>query len=155
MDGYITNMESIYTGTMIEINQKKFNVSSNQIFELPKDYSFELLLQYFSKARWGIGINNSGTLINFGFRKVFRNNLGTLSLNISNILNVPGLDVETIVPELGLHQRFIYDTDNTVIRLSFSKKFGNRELKSRNNRESGSGDILATCCFVMPCGSRG
>lgn len=142
MDGYITNMESIYTGTMIEINQKKFNVSSIQKFELPKDYSFELFIQYFSKARWGIGIDNSRALIDFGFGKEFRNNLGTLSLNISNILNVPKLDVETIVPELGLHQRVIYDTDNTVIRLSYSKKFGNRELKSRNNRESGSRDIL-------------
>jgi hypothetical protein len=142
MNGYITRLESIYTGTPIQIDQKKFDVSSSQIYELPKDYSFELSIQYFSKDRRGIMINKSRALLNFGFQKEFRNNLGTLSLNISNILNVPLWDAEANIPELGLHQNWLVDYDSRVAKLSYSKKFGNRELKSRNKRETGSGDIL-------------
>ena len=142
MNGYITSLESIYTGTPIQIDQKKFDVSSSQIFELPKDYSFELSIQYFSKDRRGIMINKSRALLNFGFQKEFRDNLGMLSLNISNILNVPSWDVETNMPELGLHQRMLVKGDSRVARLSYTKKFGNLELRSRNKRETGSGDIL-------------
>ena len=142
VNGYITSLESIYAGTLIEIDQKKFDVSSNQIFELPKDYSFELSMRYFSKGRRGIIINSPRKYLDFGFRKEFGNNLGTLSLNISNILNTPYWDSETNIPELGLHQRIFVKGDSRVAKLSYSKKFGNRELKSRNNRETGSGDIL-------------
>ncbi len=79
--------------------------------------------------------------MNFGFQKEFRNNLGMLSLNISNILNEPWFDTEINMPELGLNQRIFVDMDSRVVRLSYSKKLGNRELKSRK-RETGSGDIL-------------
>ena len=142
INGYITGLESIYSGTPIDINQKTFDVSSSQVFELPKDYSFELSLHYYSKALRGIMLNSSREIINFGFRKDFGNNMGTLSLNISNILNVPYWDVTVNIPELGLYQNLIGDADSRVVRLSYSKKFGNRELKSRNKRETGSGEIL-------------
>jgi hypothetical protein len=142
VNGYITGLESNYMGTQIEINQKNFNLSSNQIFELPKDYSFELSFYYYSKARRGIVMNKPMEFLNFGFRKEFRDNLGTLSLNISNILKEPMFDAEINMPELGMHQRSFVDIDAMVARLSYSKKFGNRELKSRNNRKSGSGDLL-------------
>lgn len=142
INGYITSLETIYTGTMIEINEKKFDLFSNQIFNLPKDYSFELSFRYYSKARMGIMINKPMEFLNFGFRKEFRNNLGTLSLNISNILNESVFDAEINMPELGLNQRSYVDMDSRVIRLTYSKNFGKRELKSRSKRQTGSGDLL-------------
>lgn len=66
----------------------------------------------------------------------------TLSLNFSNILNEPFFDSEAIVPELDIEQKLILDFDTRVIKLSYIKKLGNMNVKSRNNRESGSGEIL-------------
>ncbi|MFC2080336.1 outer membrane beta-barrel family protein [Bacteroidota bacterium] len=141
VNAYITNLESIYTGTPIEINHMKFDAKSSQIFELPKDYSFQLSFQYFSKAQRGILRNNSRELLNFGFLKKFKDNLGTLSLSISNILNEPWFDVEYNIPELGLQGRSFTDMDSRFVSLTYSRQFGDKKLKSRYKRQTGSGDI--------------
>lgn len=142
VNGYINQIDSDYPGGHLEISQANFDLNTSHTYMLPRDFSLELSFFYYSRAQRGVWINTPREILNFGLQKEFKNNWGTLSFNFSNILNEPFLDRSAILPELNMEQNLLLDFDTRVIKLSYNRSFGNMEVKSRNKRESGAGDIL-------------
>ncbi len=142
INGYINQIDSDYPGGHLEINRAYYDLNTSHMFMLPRDFSFELSFFYYSKTQIGVWINTPREILNFGLQKEFRNNWGTLSLNVSNILNEPFLDREAILPDLNMEQNLLLDFDTRVFKLTYTRQFGNMEVKTHNKRESGAEDIL-------------
>jgi hypothetical protein len=142
INGYINQIDSEYPGGQLDISQAYYDFNTSHTFMLPLDFSFELSFFYYSRAQNGVWITTPREILNVGLQKEFKNNWGTLTLNFSNILNEPFLDRKAMLPELNMEQNLRLDFDSRVIKLTYNRPFGNMEVKSRNKRESGAGDIL-------------
>ena len=142
VNGYYNQIDSDYPGGHLEIDQANFDFNTTLMFMLPLDFSIDLSFFYYSRAQNGIWSISAREILNVGVQKTFRNNWGTLSLNASNILNEPFMDGMVDLPEQQMEQHILLDFDTRILKLTYTRQFGNNKLKSRNNRESGAEEIM-------------
>lgn len=133
-----------YTRQPVTKSYIAYNFYLNQSFLLPKDFSVELSGFYNSDHYNGsVAVQGYGAL-NFGFKKDFKNNYGSLQFSITDIL-----ESMTIRSEYGALTEEAFNSRTTVkfqpesahariFRLSYSINFGNIKTKGFRQRQSGS-----------------
>ncbi len=139
---YYNRIDSDYQGGHLKISRDAFIVNTSHMFLLPRDFSVDVSFFYFSRAQEGIMLKKPREILNIGIQKLFTNHRGTLTFNITNVFNSPYIDSRAMVPNLNMEQYTYVDSDLRVMKLTYTVKFGNNEVKSRNKRESGAEDIL-------------
>ncbi len=125
-------VNTIYNGRPLRVDQKMANLTTIQNITLPKNFSAEVVATYQSGGLWGSTIAKSSGALNIGFQKKFTGS--SLKLNITDIFNTNRLRLYNDLPEHNLYSTFNGQFFPRAIRLTFTKNFGNKELKSKRTR---------------------
>ncbi|MFK7936071.1 MAG: outer membrane beta-barrel protein [Saprospiraceae bacterium] len=131
--------QTIFAEANIIESHPFFTVDVNQNFQLPKDWSLELSGKWASKSYHGNMYVRAQTTLNFGVQKKFKN--GTLGLSWTDIFNSGSFF--GLVSDLAEQQVFFdwnYDFEGSIVRLSYTHKFGGKQVKQ--SRNSGATDVL-------------
>lgn len=127
-----------YLGEKIAISARFGQLTSTQNFKLPHNYSIELSGFYKSKALFGIFEWQPIGALNIGIQKKFNKEKGTLALNVSDLFWTSQFKVSTYNPALNLDLRFRSKREPRVVRLTYSRNFGNQNVKTAKQRTTGS-----------------
>lgn len=135
LTGVYQQIETQYEG--VGINNKLWNGQffSSNTFILPNGFSAELTANYQSAIFGGIAKQRAFGQVSLGFQKKFQREKGTLRLNINDLFwnNIRVLDFN--VPALNIDQHYtLRFTEPRVVRLTYSRNFGNTNVKAANQR---------------------
>jgi Outer membrane protein beta-barrel family/Carboxypeptidase regulatory-like domain len=118
--------------THLPVNVKRsrgvINVYFSNSITLPKNSSIELSATFQSTAFWGISYFMPVGSINLGIQKTFGKN-NVVRLAADDILNTNNWYIRTSIPG-SVRTSFNYHWHNRYIRLTYTWKMGNKELRS-------------------------
>jgi Outer membrane protein beta-barrel family len=143
------NMQNNLIGTWQEVNTyfdnnliQLYNQNLQLVwinnFTLPKAFSAEIVGVYQTKALSGAAVTLPYRVLNVGIQKKFKDNLGTLRFGIDDVLNSAKLRFETNLPEYNVVSRGVLDFSQRTFKLSYSRNFGNKQLKGNRQRATGA-----------------
>lgn len=135
LTGVFQQVETQYSG--VGINNKLWNGQffSSNTFLLPNGFSAELTANYQSPILGGVAKQRAFGQVSLGFQKKLKHDKGILRLNISDLFwnNIRVLDFN--VPALNIDQHYtLRFTEPRVVRLTYSRNFGNKNVKAANQR---------------------
>jgi hypothetical protein len=125
-------------GGEISLEAYTFQANMSHSFELPNNWGIELTGFYLSPAIWGLGTTRPFGAVNFGLQKELNNNAGTLRFSVSDIFFTANWRTVVVVPEENLNLERFFRFSERVFRISYSRNFGNNELRAARNRATGS-----------------
>ena len=143
------NMQNNLIGTWQEVNTyfdnnliRLYNQNLQLVwinnFTLPKAFSAEIVGVYQTKALSGAAVTLPYGVLNVGIQKKFKDNQGTLRFGIDDVLNSAKLRFETNLPEYNVVSRGVLDFSQRTFKLSYSRNFGNKQLKGNRQRPTGA-----------------
>ena len=132
LQGLWMRVNTLYSGKPLQVEQKLVNITTIQNVTLPRNFSIELLATYQSGGLWGSTIAKSSGALNFGVQKKF--NGSSLKLNVTDIFNTNRLRLYNDFPEHNLVTKFEGQFFPRAVKLTFTKNFGNKELRSKRAR---------------------
>lgn len=131
-------LNALYKGEPLTIKQMNLSFNTTQSFTLPKDFTMELNGMYFSGGMFGIYKIKSFMSLNFGLQKKLGPKAGNLSLNVTDFSGPPRYHFSVDAPEHNLvtngSLRFVV----TTFKLTYTRKFGNMNVKEKRNRTTGA-----------------
>jgi hypothetical protein len=127
-----------YQGETIQISGYLAQINSTQTFNLPKDFALEVSGLYNSRSYMGILLRKPYGFVNVGVQKKFSGNKGTLRLSISDLFWNMRLEVVNDLPALNMYQDLGLLFEPRVVRLTYSRNFGNTHVKAAKQRATGS-----------------
>ena len=142
LSGITSHVTSIYFEESMDISHTWYSLNTTQSFILPKKFSVELSGIYYSGRLSGISKREPYGMISMGIRKELGNDGGVLNLNFSDIFGTMIIKSSANTPQFNLNSGYTLDFDSRVIKLTYTKSFGNNKLKSRNKRKTGSEEDL-------------
>jgi hypothetical protein len=131
--------QSFYLDAFYDVVQFSWNGYVNNQFTLPKEWSVELSGWYNSRSVYGFTIARPQGMINIGVQKTVMDKKGTIRMNVNDLF---------AMNKFRGHSKF-QDIDYVVnarwpsrqINVSFSYRFGNQNIKSSRQRNTGVDDI--------------
>lgn len=116
-----------------------FTFNSQNTLQLARNTSAEISLSYYSKSVYGVFVSNPYMVISAGIQRQVLRKTGTLKLAVNDLFQgrkrVQTARYENL--DLNTYIRF----DSRVVTLSFSCRFGNKNLKTGSSRKTGSDDV--------------
>ncbi|AKQ44869.1 hypothetical protein TH63_03315 [Rufibacter radiotolerans] len=113
-----------------------FMVSSNNTLQLGKGFKAELFASYTSPLTFGAFAFKANYSGNLGLSKSVLDNQGTLTLNLADVFNTRSQRYS--IHSYGVNAETENKTESRVVRLNFSYRFGNKNVKASKARRSGS-----------------
>lgn len=142
LSGVISSFEANFRpGFSYKASFESFNVYTEQTFRLPKSWSIQLSGWYASPTIWQATFRSKPMgSVDFGVRKQILHGDGTISLNVGDIFKTSGFRmVNDFTP--GLYMRGGGRNENQNVKLNFSYRFGNKNVKGSNQRKTGTEDV--------------
>lgn len=138
LTGYQQNLETDFQET--PLNRSLWNVQFNtsHTLTLPRKTTVELTYYYVSPNFWGIFKNLSVSEFTAGIQKVLPKDKGTLRFNISDIFWQNQRRWRGEIPAKNFYQDVNFFNEPRVLRLTYSRAFGNQKVKANQNRKTGS-----------------
>lgn len=136
LNAFYNLFQGPYLGEQVSNEQFSFNMNINNRFTLPAGFSAELGGMYNSPRVMGIARIRSQYALNAGVQKVFWDKKATLRLNVSDIFNTMRFDDE--VQFANMNYRTQRRWESRVARLTFTYRFGNKDVKPERSRRTGS-----------------
>ncbi|GAB2576409.1 TonB-dependent receptor domain-containing protein [Spirosoma areae] len=115
-------------------------IGSTQTFRLPGKLTAELSGFYQSRSLLGVAARRPFGALNVGLQKQLANNRGTLRLAGEDVLWTNRLEVETASPAEGYTAYSNFLSHNRLVRLTYSRSFGNQKVVVNSKRATGSDD---------------
>lgn len=131
-------VRSFYLGTPIEQELGMFTANSTHSFKISDNLSAELSGFYNGPGFFGNALYEEVYGINFGIQNKFGDKWGTLKFSINDILDSVEFNGGTNLPEQNIVTRNLFDFSNRTFQITYTRNFGNTELRSARNRETGS-----------------
>ena len=131
-------VNAYFNNDPIQVHNKNLQVVWINSFSLPKDFSAELVGFYQSKGLFGTTVALPIAGLNIGVQKKLRGNLGTLRFGIDDLLNSIKFRGESNFPEYNLVSEIDIDFSQRTFKLTYSRNFGNNQLKGARQRTTGS-----------------
>lgn len=127
-----------YTGVVsdqsLNVGQWAFNFYTSQSIKLPKNLTAEVSMWYNSPNVYGIMQGRAQYAVNAGLQKSLWNKKATLRLNVNDIFLTSFWSGKTNFA--GVNMTINNRWDSRAVRLSFSYKFGNQNVKAVRNRST-------------------
>lgn len=118
--------------------QKSVRLNTSQSFLLPGQFTLEVAAFYNSPVLFGYMERRSFGEVTLGLQKAFEDG-SRLRLSLSDLFRTNTLRFETQVPEQNLNTWMKFDMETRVLRLTYTRSFGNNKVKAlRDNRSTGS-----------------
>ncbi len=128
-----------YTGEAVTFSQKSFTFNTTQIFKLPKNFTIEISGFYNSpQYSWGVTKVDAFGKVNLGIQKKFGKNNTTLRLTVDDVFKTGNRYFSIYLPEQNIDSKSYLEFSQTVVKITFSQRFGNNKLKSNRQRATGS-----------------
>jgi outer membrane receptor protein involved in Fe transport len=127
-----------YEGSRLYLNGRYGRINSSHIFNLPLNFNLEVSGQYQTKALFGVFRQSDRGTLNFGFQKKLEKEGGTFNLSISDIFWSNWFRIKLVYPSVNLDQIFYNAHEPRVVRLTYSRNFGSKNLKAATKRKTGS-----------------
>jgi hypothetical protein len=131
-------VNTYFNDALVRVQNQNLQVVWINSITLPRDFSAELTGFYRSKALFGAFVSLPIYGINVGIQKKFRGNGGTLRIGVDDVLNSLRLRSVSDFPEHNLVSDFEVDFSQRTFKLSYSRNFGNNQLKGARQRAIGS-----------------
>lgn len=127
-----------YLGEPITTTARFTNFNSTQNIKLRGNYSIELTGFYKSKAIFGIWQSLPIGSLNVGIQKKLNQEKGTLAFNITDVFWTNQLKLSAYNHPLNLDVFLYFKYEPRVVRLTYSRNFGNKHVKAIKQRATGS-----------------
>jgi hypothetical protein len=137
---YYTHYEGNLANTPLSDGTPAFQVSTQNSFTLPKDWSGELTGWYQSKQRYGYMHINLQYAVNIGLQKAFWEKKATLKLSVTDIFLKQNPTGESDFS--AYHEDFTVLRDSRVATLTATYRFGKRSVAPTRRRQRGAEDEL-------------
>jgi outer membrane receptor protein involved in Fe transport len=136
---YRLHNEANLDGEVIDLNANVLSFYAQNTFLLPKGFKFELSGWYNSPSIWeGNWTNISMYSVDIGVQKMLFNDAANLKISFSDLFNSQEWGGES---EFGpLKMRGGGKWESQQIRINFSYKFGNNQVKGARQRKTGMED---------------
>lgn len=122
----------------VQVSTKNLRLTWINMFTLPKDFSAEVVGFYQTKGLFGAAEFLPIGALNIGIQKKFGGNAGTLRFGVDDVFNSLKWRGESNFPEHNLVSTFEADFSQRTFKLTYSRNFGNKELKGARKRTTGS-----------------
>jgi hypothetical protein len=109
-------------------------------FTLPHNFSAEITGQYQSEQLFGIYRQAPTGTLDVAIRKKLPAKWGLLTLNATNILNTEITEWRVDLPEQNLVNTITLRNTPPTLKLTYSRNFGNNDLKEKRERSTGAED---------------
>jgi outer membrane receptor protein involved in Fe transport len=129
---------SVYEGIKLALNGRYGRINSTQNFKLPYNLNLEISGYYQSRALFGIFQQKGMGSVNLGIQKKLNKERGALNCSISDIFWTNRFNIKLAYPYVNLDQTFFNNFESRVVRLTYNRNFGNKDLKAANRRKTGS-----------------
>ncbi|PJJ53285.1 outer membrane beta-barrel protein [Hymenobacter chitinivorans] len=110
-------------------------LSSNHTLTLGKGLKAEVSGMYMSPMTFGGMAFQSRFFTSVGISKTVLKDAGTLTLNVSDVLNTQQMRYEVLAAGLGSHN--LDKVESRFVKLNFSYKFGKKTVKASQRRDTG------------------
>lgn len=110
-------------------------VNTNNTFTIVKGLSAELSATWYSPMAFGVYKLKSRYTVDAGISKTILRSAGRLSLNVSDVFNA--LTTKYDVASFGVTSAYESKAESRFVRLVFSYRFGNQQVKAARNRKTG------------------
>jgi hypothetical protein len=123
---------------LVQVRAKNLNLVMTNTFTLPAGFSAEISGFYQSKGLFGSTVSLPLGAINLGLQKKFEDNGGALRIGIDDLLNTVKFRYQNDLPQYNLVGSGSFNFTRRTFKLTYSRNFGNKILKEKRNRETGS-----------------
>lgn len=131
-------VRSFYLGTPVEQELGIFSVNSTQSFKVSDSFSMELSGFYNGPGFFGNALYEEVYGVNFGVQNKFSDKWGTLKFSINDVLDSVEFRGGTKLPEQNIVTQNLFDFSNRTFSITYTRNFGNNELRSARNRQTGA-----------------
>ena len=126
-------------GRKIELQAGFGQVNMTQSLKLPEGFSAEITGFYRSRSPFGISYVKSMGALNVGLQKKLKEDKGTFRLSVDDLFWTTKLRLVTDQPSLHINQYFLAAfSEPRIFRFTYSRNFGNKNVKGAKNRSTGS-----------------
>lgn len=136
LNAFYNKFSGPYLGESISNGQFSLNLNVNNRFTLPAGFTAELGGMYNSPRVMGIARIRSRYMVNAGIQKTFWDKKATLKLNVNDIFKSMRIDEE--VQFANMNYRTQRRWESRQARLTFTYRFGSKEVKPQRRRSTGS-----------------
>ncbi len=138
---YWQHMEPFVEGQPIVREDQFFSGNMTHSITWPKDISMELTGRFHSPLSYGLGRTPWRHAVDFGIQHSFGDGQHRLSFSWNDIFRTHNFWQTTIDdPRAGLEYQFRYNLEGSVMRLSYTWQFGQRDLEGKRERQSASSE---------------
>jgi len=129
---------AFYDDEPVEFSIGYFQGNTTQTFKFYNDYSAEITAFYLSPSYSGTAKRAANYYINIGVQKKFGDKWGTLRFSIDDLLDSNILKFSTDLPDQNLKTNNRLKFSPRTYKLTYSRSFGNKKLKSTRDRKTGA-----------------
>ena len=137
--GSYNRFKTYYSDELFEIGQFNYNVYASNQFKMANDWSAELSGWYNSPTVYGFFRARPQGMINLGLQKSIWEKKGTFRLNVSDIFWMNKFRGSAEFQDIDLRVRSTWPSRQ--VRLTFTYRFGNQNVKGARQRNTGSDDL--------------
>jgi outer membrane receptor protein involved in Fe transport len=138
LNGSIQQINGRYNDQPLSIGNKSFFLSGQQNFTFPKEFTLSLSGFYRTAGLFGIYKFKSIGSLDIGIQKKLTALKSSLRLNFSNILNTMVYKPEIDQPDKNLIAKAELIFSRPAVKFTFTRTFGNEQVKGKRNRSSGT-----------------
>lgn len=136
--GVSQELTSRLEGADVRIGNQYGRFNATHTFTLPHQLSLELSGFYQTPALFGLARMKSQGALNVGVQKKLEKERGTLSLSVSDVFWTSRIYTRSYVPAANLDVDLDILFDTRVVKLTYSRNFGNKNVKAAKQRKTGS-----------------
>jgi outer membrane receptor protein involved in Fe transport len=140
-----TNLLGVYQraasdieGRTFALEQQYANVFASNRFTMPGGFTGELKAYYQTPFLWGSNRMRSTGSVDLALQKKLPNDKGSLTLGVTDLFWTQGFRVRSLTPAADQTVNWQLLREPRVVRLTYSKSFGNQQVKAARRRATGS-----------------
>ncbi|SEM35888.1 Outer membrane receptor proteins, mostly Fe transport [Chitinophaga rupis] len=140
LSGNYSKYQTVVNNSLVNVNAAGFFGRTQHTFTLPKGFSTELVFFYMSPqiSQEGLFKMKAMYALDWGISKSVLNKKGTLKLNVSDVFN--NQRFQGTFDNAGYYTRVSSKWESQQVRLNFTYRFGNTNVKAARNRKTGLED---------------
>jgi Outer membrane protein beta-barrel family/Carboxypeptidase regulatory-like domain len=131
-------VSSFYKDEIVKLELGIFSANSSHSFKITDSFSAELSGFYNGPGFFGNATYDAFYGVNAGLQQNFGEKWGTLKFSVNDLLDSLEFNGGTDLPEQNIRTRNTFDFSNRTFKLTYTRNFGNKDLKSARNRETGA-----------------
>jgi hypothetical protein len=134
LNGYYQNYETVYSGAPYEVKLVAYNLYASNNFTFSKTLSGELSGWYNSPSQYGFYRAQPMGGFSIGVQKKIMDGKGNVKLNVNDPFWLNKFNGRAVVQDINF--RVVSRWESRQIRLTFTYRFGNQNVKTARQRNS-------------------